>query len=214
MKLNLLDLLLPRETKFYDHFNEQTAILVDAAHKLKEMISGISGFSDDELKKRINEIKECEQQGDKVERIVLEDLNSTFITPFDREDIHHLSANIDMAIDKIYSMAHKLDIYVVKSVPANVINFAAIICDMAAELQKCITTFRTSKKIEDFVKEVHKYENNADFLFSISIAELFRDHKDAIEVVKLKDIYTDLENITDQIDFVGKLLRRIVIKMG
>ena len=214
MKLNLLDLLLPRETKFYDHFNEQAMILVNASHKLKEMINGISTFDDDELKKRINEIKECEQHGDKIERVVLEDLNSTFITPFDREDIHHLSGNIDMAIDKIYSMAHKLDIYVVKSVPTNVISFAGIISDMAVELQKCIALFKTSKKIEDFVKSVHKYENNADFLFSISIAELFRDHKDAIEVVKLKDIYTDLENITDQIDFVGKLLRRIVIKMG
>ncbi len=214
MKLNLLDLLLPRETKFYDHFNDQMVCLVNAAHKLKELIENIADYSDDQLKQKINEIKELEQQGDKIERVILENLNSTFITPFDREDIHILASNIDMAIDKIYSSAHKLDIYVVKKVPANVISFAQIITDMSIEMQKCVKLFKTNKKIDDMVKNVHKYENNGDYLFSISIAELFKEEKNAVEVVKFKDIYTDLENITDQIDFVGKLLRRIIIKMG
>jgi len=214
MKLNLLDLLLPRETKFYDHFNEQMTILVNAAHKFKELMDNYENYSDEEKKIRINEIKEMEQNGDKIERKVLEDLNSTFITPFDRYDIHKLASNIDQCIDQIYSVAHKIDIYSMKTIPDNVKNFVQIIMDMSVEMQKCLKEFKSSKKIDDYVKNAHKYENKGDFLFSMSIAGLFRDEKDAVEIVKLKDIYTDLENITDQIDYVGKLLRRIVIKMG
>ncbi len=214
MKLNLLDLLLPRETKFYDHFNEQMVEVVCAAQKFKDLTDNYESLSEDERKVKINEIKECEQHGDKIERKVLEDLNSTFITPFDRYDIHKLASNIDQGIDQIYAVAHKIDIYSMKSVPANVKTFAQIILDMAMEMQKCVSEFKTTKKIDDHVKNVHKLENNGDFLFSMSIAELFRNEKDAVEVVKLKDIYTDLENITDQIDYIGKLLRRVVIKMG
>lgn len=214
MKLNLLDLLLPRETKFYDHFNEQMVEVVNAAQKFKELVDGYENYSDEERKIRINEIKEYEQHGDKIERKILEDLNSTFITPFDRYDIHKLASNIDQGIDQIYSTAHKIDLYAMKVIPVNIRTFAQIIMDMTVDMQKCLKEFKTTKKIDDYVRSVHKYENNGDFLYSMSIAELFRNEKDAVEVVKLKDIYTDLENITDQIDYVGKLLRRIVIKMG
>lgn len=214
MKLNLLDLLLPRETKFYDHFNEQMVELTAAAHKFKKLIDGYEAMSDDERKKGINEIKEHEQNGDRIERKVLEDLNSTFITPFDRYDIHKLASNIDQGIDQIYAAGHKIDIYSITHIPDNVKAFAQIIADMADEMQKCLKEFKTSKKIDDHIKNNHKLENKGDFLFSMSIADLFKNEKDAVEVVKLKDLYTDLENITDQIDYVGKLLRRIVIKMG
>ena len=214
MKLNIFDLLLPRETKFYDFLNQQAEILADAAVTFKKLVTGLSSLSEDEIKKHLAEIKNCEQKGDKVERQIIEELHKTFITPFDREDIHHLAQNMDKSMDTLNSISHKIDIYNLRKTNSNLNQFAEIIVDIAAELKVLIANLKTKKELDSTIKKIHKLENNSDYLFQTCVAELFKDGKDPIEVLKLKEFYEHLEGLVDSIDFVGKIVRRIMIKMG
>lgn len=214
MRLNILDLLLPRETKFYDYLIEQVDVLIGASKILREFVININSMSDIDIKAEVVKIKEHERKGDAVESKIIAELNKTFITPFDREDIHSMTINIDRAMDIMNSMTNKIEIYGIKSFPKNVINFADIILEISTELKNLITELRSKNNVDATIKKIHLLENNADYLFHISIGDLFKEESNPIEIIKFKEIYELLENITDAVDFVGKIVRRIMIKQG
>jgi uncharacterized protein len=110
MGLNILDLLLPRETKFFDYMEQQVVYLIKAIDTFKNLVHNISTMSEKDIATSLEEIKELERSGDRLEHQIFAELNKTFITPINREDIHLLSINIDRALDILNSISRKVGI--------------------------------------------------------------------------------------------------------
>jgi uncharacterized protein len=213
MGFNIFDLLLPRETKFYTYMEQQVGLLEKGCFTFKELVGKIETMSEDAIKKELMVIKDCEQSGDVVERTIIEELNKTFITPIDREDIHTLAINVDRALDILNSISRKIEIYQIRHVPANVWKFADIIVKIAAEMNNAVRQLKTHKSIKEVATRMHELEIEADELFHVSMAELFKE-KDPIHIIKFKEVYEHLESVVDAIDYVGKLIRGIKVKQG
>ena len=214
MKLNLLDILLPRETKFFTYFSEQVGVLLEASKLFRNMVANLETLSEEELKNCLAEIKECELRGDVIEHKIIEELHQTFITPIDREDIHTMAINIDRALDILNSVSRKIEIYAIRQVPANVRRFAEIIVEISGEMAKLVVALRNRKDISGCTTHMHFLENKADDLFHQSMAELFRDNKNPIDIIRLKELYEHLESVVDCADYIGKLVRGVVVKQG
>ena len=215
MGLNVFDLLLPRETKFFELMYQQVALLLKGAVIFKQLVDNFATTSESDLKVAIARIKQCETRGDDVEREIVYALHKTFITPIDREDIHVLALNNDRALDILNSISRKIKIYGIKEVPQNVCGFADIIVRITEELQVAIRQLSKKAGREEAVAKMRKLENEADELFHRSMAELFENHKDdPVYIIKFKEFYEHLENLVDAIDYVGKLVRGIMVKTG
>jgi len=214
MKFNPLDLLLPRETKFFGYLNNQVDILIEGCKLFKNFTDNIQLLDDAEFKKRIAEIKAIEQKGDDAEHLIIDELHKTFITPLDREDIHTIAINIDKALDILNSITQKFEIYKIRSVPTNVSKFSDLILEISVELRTLMKTLEHKGDIMAQVAKLHALENTADHLFHWSMAELFSGHHDPMDVLKFKEVYEHLENITDAVDHVGKLVRGVMVKLG
>ncbi len=214
MKFNLLDILLPRETKFFTYFTEQVDVLIEGSKLFRNLVAKLDSLSDEEIKNCLAEIKECELRGDNVERKIIKELNDTFITPIDREDIHTMAINIDRCLDILNSVSRKIEIYGIRSVPANVRRFADVIMEIATEMGNVVTALKDRKGVSDTSNRMHQLENKADELFHQSMAELFKDDKNPIDVIRLKELYEHLESVVDCCDYIGKLVRGIAVKQG
>ena len=214
MKLNLLDILLPRETKFFTYFTEQVDVFVEGSKLFKKLVTNLDMLSEAEIRNSLAEIKECELRGDAVEQKIITELRQTFITPIDREDIHTMAINIDRCLDILNSVSRKIDIYSIRKVPANVRRFADIIVEMAEEMGRLVKALRNLKDVSEVSKKMHLLENKADELFHQSMAELFKDHVDPIDVIRLKELYEHLESVVDCADYIGKLVRGVAVKQG
>ncbi len=214
MGFNLLDLLLPRETKFYDYMNRHIDFLVEGATAFQDMISQIETLSETDLKSRLVNIKRCETEMDKVEATIIQELQITFITPLDREDIHTLAIQVDRAMDMINAVSRKVEIYGIHAVPNNMKRFGDLIVTMARTLRETMHMLQSKKDVKDLCERLHKMENEGDELFHNSLGELFRGTTNPIDIIKFKELYEILEDCTDTIDYVGKLIRGIKVKQG
>jgi predicted phosphate transport protein (TIGR00153 family) len=214
MGMNIFDLLLPKETKFYSFMDQQVSFLVTSTAVFKDLVENIKTLTEDQIKEKLVKIKECETGGDEVERQILDELKKTFITPIDREDIHTLAINIDRANDILNSISRKIEIYNIREVPANVLKFADIIVKITNQMDITVKHLREKANIDDAVKLMRELENEADELFHESMAELFDDKNDPIYIIKFKEFYEHLETVVDAIDYVGKLMRGIRVKHG
>ena len=214
MGFNLLDLLLPRETKFYDYMNRHVDFLVEGATTFQDMISQIETLSETNLKERLAAIKRCESEMDKVEATIIEELQTTFITPLDREDIHTLAIQVDRAMDMINAIARKIDIYKIRTVPTNVKRFSDIIVSMTRTLRETMHLLQSRKEVKVQCEQLHKFENECDELFHNSLADLFKGDTAPLDIIKFKEVYEILEDCSDTIDYVGKLIRGIKVKQG
>ncbi len=216
MKFNVLDLLLPRETKFYDYLEQLSDNVLNSCTTFHDLVTQIETLSGEELKKRLIAIKNYELDGDKIELIMIEELCQCFITPLDREDIHKLTVELDIPLNILKDLALKIDIYQIRKVPANVCRFAEIIVDIAKLQHEIVYYLRKKQTTRRKVEEMHVLENKGDELFHVSMAELF-GHAETVltvEMIKLKEIYELLEELVDSIDDIGKLIRGIKIKHG
>jgi uncharacterized protein len=213
MGFNIFDLMLPRETKFFVYIDQQVGLMVKSTHIFKELVENIKTYTEDQIKDKLVKIKECETQGDAVEREILYALHKTFITPIDREDIHTLSINIDRALDILNSISRKVEIYNIREVPLKVCRFASIICSIADQLEISIKEMQKKGNLDEGLNKMRALENEADELFHESMAELFTE-SDAVHIIKFKEVYEHLETVVDAIDYVGKLIRGIKVKQG
>ncbi len=215
MKFNILDLLLPREVKFFKYMHSQADIFIEGCELFKKLATTIDKISEEEAKNIILRINEFEQKGDDLEHLIIDELHKTFITPLDREDIHLIAINIDKSLDILNSISRKFEIYGIRNVPINVCRFADIIVEISIELRNLFAALEKKNDINDIVRRMHELENKADTLFYTSVAELFSNGKyNPVEIIKYKEIYEHLESIVDSVDFIGKIVRGIAVKQG
>ena len=199
--------LIPREERFYDMFMEDAANVLGAARLFEAMLR-----SYDAPEERAKEIREAEHRGDEISHDIGRKLESTFVTPFDREDIHALISALDDVIDFIEEAADTFILYRIEAPTAVAVEQASIIVKQCELLLEALTNLRGFKGLERYWIEVHRLENEGDQLARKAIADLFSGGGHPIEVIKWKDIYAHLEAAIDKCEDVANIIERITIK--
>ncbi|MGH9632527.1 MAG: DUF47 domain-containing protein [Bryobacteraceae bacterium] len=199
---------LPREEKFFVFFLNHVAIISEAAGLLLEGVrAGNAKLSQAALK-----IKDLEQKGDEVIHEVFIRLNQTFITPLDPEDIHSLSAHLDDVLDGIEDAAHRMVAYHLEPIPSTVVTVCEKIVSCAESLQRAFEALNSNGKLLEHCIEINRVEEEVDQLVRQAVKELFENEKDAIQLLKLKEVYEILEETADYCEDVADALQNVVVK--
>lgn len=208
----IFQFMSPKDSKFMPLFVEGAETLVKAAEKLMEVTKEQNREKQLEL---IKEIKLLENKGDDSTHNIYDELNNTFITPFDREDIHRLASALDDVIDLIDGTAQRIDLLQPKHIPPTFKKMAEYIYLSAIEIRRAmfeLNNLKRPEKIKDACFKINTIENQADDLFHAAIKDLFENEKDAIELIKLRDIIITMETCTDIEEDVADVFKTIIIK--
>jgi len=200
--------LLPREEKFYHLFLKQVDIILEASALLLEGVQ--SGNS--RLAGAATEINVLEHKGDEVIHELFTRLNSTFITPIDPEDIHQISTTLDNVLDGIEDTAHRLVSYGIEPIPATMVKLSEIVSSCARALKSALLALEKNGPIMEHCIEINRLENEADRVGRSAVADLFHNEKDAIALVKLKEVYEFFEATIDSCEDVADVLQNVVVK--
>jgi len=199
--------LIPREKKFYRMFADVAQNLTDGARILHDILKNPGGPAD-----RIAKLQEVEHRGDEMTHDIIRMLNQTFITPFDREDIHRLSSSLDDVLDFVNAAAVRMTLYRIINPPPAAADLATLIVTQAEELSKAVAVLQENQKVLDHCVEVNRLENEADRVSRKAIAELFEHEKDPIQLIKLKELYEVLETATDKAEDAANVLEAVALK--
>jgi len=206
--------LTPKEKKFFPMFEESAENLVKGAILLNKYFL----VSDKEEKEKIiTSIKEHEKTGDDITHRIYDELNKTFITPFDREDINNLNGSIDDVMDLINTFSQKVRNLSPKTEPKCFLELSELILQAVREIKIAIlelNNLKNPKKIMESCIRINEIENQADEIYHTSLTNLFRDEKDAIELIKIKEMLSSLEKATDKAEDVSDVLKGIIVKLG
>lgn len=209
---SIFQFFVPKDRKFFTLFDEQAANLVLIAEALNKLVNASSVEKQLELEKEIENLEHVLDQC--AHRIFLE-LGKTFITPFDREDIHRLTSSVDEIADYIHGASKRMGMYKIqKSTPA-MIKLAELILQSTIELQKAIQELRNLKNlrnITDACVRLNSIENHADDIYDSAVADLFENEKDAIHLIKMKEVLSALETATDMAEDAANVLESIIVK--
>jgi predicted phosphate transport protein (TIGR00153 family) len=199
--------LLPRERKFFEMFADVSQNLTEGARLLHDMLKNPV-----DLAPRIAKLQEVEHRGDEMTHDIIRMLNKTFITPFDREDIHRLTSSLDDVLDFVNAAAVRMSLYRITAPPPVAADLAALIVLQADELSKGVSLLGANQKVLDHCTEVNRLENEADRVSRRAIAELFDREKDPIQLIKIKELYEVLETATDKAEDAANVLEAVVLK--
>ena len=210
---SFLSALTPKEPKFFPILKQMSAVMISAS---EIMIEFLKNYSHETANDYYVRIKEQEKKGDTLSNKVFDELNNTFITPFDREDIHHLANKMDDVTDIINSCAKKILLYNPKQIPASAVELGVVLNKCAKTIGSAVDELNVLKKspkaIKVYCKELDGLEHEADDVYEKFLIELFENEKDAIEVIKLKEIMSEHERSTDVAEHVGKIIQTIIVK--
>lgn len=203
---------LPKEFNFFNLFEKQVGFAVDAAVYFKELVS--KGPVDDRSLQKMHDI---EHQADDVAHTIIDQLNKTFITPFDREDIHALAKELDDIVDMIYTISSRLKVYKLTKVNKNLIEFASVIEQSVRGVECAVKGLRETKlnhSVSASCVEINRLENLGDTMRDKMLAELFETEKDPIAVIKWKEIYQEAETVLDICEDVAHVVGSILMKQA
>jgi uncharacterized protein len=216
MGIRIIDLLLPRETKFFDLLSQLSDHLTMGCSIFRDLLVKIETMSEDEIKKHVLIVKDCEQKSDDCKGEIMDALWRTFITPIDREDIHTLAINMERTLDILNGTSRKIEIFNIRKIPVSACTFANIIVDIAKLQSELVHGLRKKEDVRDKVEAMHSLEHQADDLYHSSIAGLYNGEEryQTVENMKFKEFYEHLEAVVDSIDYIGKLIHGIRMKQG
>jgi len=202
--------LLPREEKFFDMFDEVAAILSRAAEKFVGLVTNF-----DRLAERSYELRQEEHACDDVVGRIIKALDRSFITPFDREDIHSLATLLDDVLDNMEETAHRFEIFRIDKPPSEAVVLARIIQDSCTNLADAIRLCRTMQnveKIQAHLREIGRLENEADRIYRDTDGDLFANPPEILMLIKLRELYGWMEETVDACKDVAMIISEIVIK--
>ena len=202
--------LIPREEKFFDLLSEAASNLKKTAYEFEDYIKNY-GQSKDGAKR----IGDFEKEGDILIHTLMDKLNRTFVTPIDREDIHALASNIDDVLDLIHETADIMHLYKVSQPTPALIKQTGILKRAVEEVERAVISLKDHKKSRrtlDYCIEINRLENEGDDWLRSTLAELFSNAKDPLEVLKLKEIYEHIEQALDKCEDVAVTIEGIVVK--
>jgi predicted phosphate transport protein (TIGR00153 family) len=199
--------MIPREERFFDLFAGDAANVLTGARMLEAMLRSF-----DDLERRNAELREIEHRGDEISHDIGHRLERTFVTPFDREDIHSLISGLDDVLDMIEEVGDTFLLYRIDAATAIAVHQAAIIVKQCELLHEALLHLRGFKDLDRYWIEVHRLENEGDQLVRGAIAGLFEGDPDPIQVIKWRKLYGLLEEAIDLSEDVANIIERIVVK--
>lgn len=213
MSLNtIFQYFIPKDKKFFPLFEQDSANLIKLGEKLVEAVNT------EDLTRRMElfkDIEDLEHVGDEITHQIHLELSKNFITPFDREDIHRLASAIDDIADYIHGSASRMNLYNVTLITPPIKELAALILEGCQELNKAISELRDLKNIRiiaDSCVRINSIENQADFVFDNAVGQLFDYEKDAVNLIKYKEVLSALETATDMCEDAANVLESILVK--
>ncbi len=209
---SLIKWFMPKEERFHDLFGRDTETLLKSARLFADIAR--SGSIDERRIKTI-ELKAIEREGDDLTRQIFEALNSTFITPLDREDIRSIASDLDDILDHLESVAQYLVIFELAESPEGLRQFADILVKMTEEIDKVmglVWDLSNERHIAASIVRISDLENQGDALYSTLIAELFRHGGSPVEILKWKEVFEGLEEACDSCKDFAHVLGNVVIK--
>ncbi len=199
--------LVPRDTKFFEMFSQMAENLTEGARLMKNLLENYG-----DVAAQVMKLKDIEHRGDDMTHGIITKLNQTFITPFDREDIHRLASSIDDVLDLLNSAGDRLVTYKITSIPAPAITLAGLILEQSEELEHAVSNLEKNRHVLEHCVEINRIENEADRVTREAIGRLFDSERDPIALIKTKELYEVLELATDKAEDAANVLEGIVLK--
>ncbi len=197
--------LIPRDEKFFGLFVEDGDLILEAARKLEDLVA-----SYDRLEERIAEIHAIEKKGDAIDGEVILRLERSFTTPFEREDMHELVNHLDDVLDGIYGAAETFHIYGITTPTDEARQMVGIIAAQAGQLREALGKLESGKDITRHLRTVQELESKADQLSRAAIGRLFRGDIETLEVIRLREVYNELEETIDAAEDAADTIERIL----
>lgn len=202
--------LMPRERIFFDLFEQAAANVHQSAEALAELLRD---YTDVDAKRR--HIKDLEHAGDELTHRTMELLNKTFITPFDREDIHAIATRLDDIVDLVHTAANRMRLYKIGAPTEDARKLADCLVEATSAVVDAVARLRDLKDPEGVLRlcvVIHTHENTGDRLVQDALAALFEGGQSPVDIIKWKDIYQDMETATDRCEDVANALEAVVLK--
>lgn len=204
--------LIPREEKFFDLFEVQGERIALTGRTFKELVQGWSMQSP-----LVERIRDLEHEADITTHEIIDKLNRTFITPFDREDIHNLTSKMDEVVDFIQGTTSRMYRYKVARATEELVQLADVLQQSTDTVRKALLGLRgleKSKRVLEYCIEINRLENAGDEMMNLAMERLFAHEKDPIQVIKWKEIYELTETAIDMCEDVANAIESIVVKHG
>ena len=201
--------LIPREESFFDLFEEMAGKVQQGAEGLLDLLRD---YRDLDIK--AGRVVDIEHEGDEITHEMIRRLNTTFVTPFDREDIHRLASSLDDVLDHVEAAAEYLQLHKIQSPLPQMLALAEILQKAAAITATAMPALRKMKGLEEYWVEINRLENDGDRAYRRTIAELFSGDYKAMDVLKYKDIIEEIEQAIDRLEDVANTVESIVMKQG
>jgi uncharacterized protein len=213
MSLNsILQYFVPKDRVFFPLFEQASANLIQLGEKLKEAVN-----TEDEAKRSelYKDIEDLEHKGDEITHQIYLELGKNFITPFDREDIHQLASAIDDVADYIHGSATRMNLYKITNITQPIKDLADLTSQACYDVDKAVRELRNLKNIRniaDSCVRINSLENQADKVFDKAVADLFEYEKDAVTLIKYKEVLSALETATDKCEDAANVMESILVK--
>ena len=204
--------LIPREEKFFELFEAQAAHNVEAAKVFLDLAKAWSADSP-----AIAKLQDIEHEADITTHEIYDKLNRTFVTPFDREDIRELAAELDDVVDLVQSVASRMQLFHVDHSSEDLQQLADILLHATENVRKAVAEFKNpekSRRVQDYCIEINRLENAGDRALEQAISKLFQGKPDPLEVIKWKEIYEGIETAIDKCEDVAHTIETILVKQA
>lgn len=202
--------IFPKETNFFDMFDKLAAIAVEASNYFYEIASKAT-YNEDS----VSRMQEIEHRADQVTHAIIDSLNKTFITPFDREDIHSLANELDSIIDMLNTMTNRMRVYRISGVNSDLVEFAEVLKKSIAAVELAVRGLRDTKKllsVREYCIEINRLENVGDRMRDEILGKMFDTVTDPIYLIKWKEIILDAETALDICEDVANVIESIIVK--
>ena len=211
----LLKFFVPKDNSFYPLFQKDVQNLIKTAEVLMLLMATEDPEQQDVY---IKQIKELERIGDEITHTIFDQLNKSFITPFDREDIQELASNIDDVVDTINGVGQRIRLYKLKTYIPQYIEIAEVIYQAAKEIEQSVNHLKDAVSNKDKIIQscitINTLENKGDDLYHLGISSIFENEKDPFELIKKKEILETLEKSVDKAEDISDAIKTILVKMA
>ena len=199
--------LVPRDESFFPLFDDAAHNVAECARRLRDLLVDLPNVAD---KREL--VAECERRGDELTRSILRRLNSSFVTPFDREDIHALTEQLDDVVDEMQAAADLLALHRVTNILPEMHEMADVLVRAGEANVALISKLPKLKNLEDDLEAIDQLESEADHIYRKSVARLFSGEYDAFDVLKLKDVIEAIEESVNAIENISDIVESIALK--
>jgi predicted phosphate transport protein (TIGR00153 family) len=208
----IINFFMPKEDIFFDLLKNQSKIVCETGTLFGKFLRDYDELSFNAKKKRLKAITDSEEKGDDLTHEIVGLPHKSFITPIDREDIHELTNLLDNLIDLMDDISNKLLQFEVEEIPKDLFDLCVVSIKALNEVHLAVSCLKKPKNISFYLISIHNFEDEGDRIYFNAINGLFKKEKNAVKIIKLKDLYEKVENLLDECQQIAIVLEGIVVK--